>query len=444
MKATAEELLALEDRLVIGERRHKRGEWGDPESEAEVAISWDREFDDYLADASPASIKATPFSWPDPTSIAPRQWLFGYWLLRGELAAVVSPGGLGKSTLLTGITVSLASGRDFLDCYLPEKACRVWLWNLEDGQDELCRQVTACGMHHGLTAADCEDRLYVDSGLDMGLCTAIEGENGFEIVEPVYAALKAEILRRKIDVLVIDPFVSSHAVAENDNMMIDRVAKRWKRLANETNSAIVLVHHTSKSGGREITADSSRGASALVNAARSTLVLNPMTKEDGERFGITETKELRHFVRVDDDKPNRAPPQSAAWFRKASYALGNRDDFDRTDSVGAIERWTPPDPFDGISTRDLYSVQLAINAGNFGANVQAKDWAGQAVAEVIGADLDDKADKARVKSLLRTWTDNGAFAVDPRPTGKGREKPFLIVKDWVDPATLPTSKGGVG
>jgi hypothetical protein len=432
MNSTAEELVALQARIVTGggemhaaDEGFDIGYWGNTEPDRN-------------------KISATPFSWPDPATIPPRQWLFGWWYQRGEITAVVSPGGLGKSMLLAGTAISMASGLDFLKCYLPEKACRVWLWNLEDGRDELARQVTACAMHHGLTAADCEDRLYVDSGLDMGLCTAIEGENGFEIVEPVYAALKAEILRRKIDVLVIDPFVSSHAVAENDNVIIDRVAKRWKRLATETNIAIVLVHHTSKSGGKEITADSSRGASALVNAARSTLVLNPMTKEDGERFGITDKRELRHFVRVDDDKPNRAPPQSAAWFRKASYALGNRDEYGRTDSVGAIERWTPPDPFDGINLRHLYDVQQTIAAGEYGANVQANDWAGQAVAQVIDADLDDPADKSRVKSLLRQWTDNKAFKIETRAVaGRSRKKPYLVVGEAVDPSLLTTSQGGV-
>lgn len=40
-----------------------------------------------------------------------------------------------------------------------------------------------------------------------------------------------------------DPFVSSHEVDENANVLIDKIVKRWKRLAHETRCAIVLVHH---------------------------------------------------------------------------------------------------------------------------------------------------------------------------------------------------------
>lgn len=390
------------------------------------------------------TFEATPFAWPDPKKIPPRRWLFGYWLLRGEITALVAPGGIGKSMLTTGIAMSLASGYDFLERRLPEKKVSVWLWNLEDDRVELERQFSACSMHYGIRPEHCGERLYVDSGLDKELCTAIEDERGFKLLEPVYEALKAELLRRQIDVLVVDPFVSSHRITENDNVMIDKVAKRWKRLATETGCSIVLVHHTKKTGGREIKAEDSRGAVALINAARSTLVLNPMTRDEAEAFGITESEEIKRYVRVDDDKPNRAPPQSAAWFRKASVDLGNSDEFGRTDNIGAIEPWTAPDPFEGIELQDLYEVQMRIDQGEYADNVQAKDWAGKVVAEVIGADVDNKADKSRIKSMLKTWKSNGAFEVDRRPTEKGREKPFLVVKNWVDPATLPALKSGVG
>lgn len=414
-----------------------------------LAESWERELDDYLADAvdpeDRSKIKATPFEWPDPSTIPPRRWLLGYWLLRGEVTLIVAPGGIGKSTFTVGAALSLASGRELLGRPNHEGQCRVWLWNLEDDRDELARQISACGIHHSIGAQDCEGALFVDSGLDMELCTAIEDADGFKIVEPVYAALKEELVKRKIDVLVVDPFVSSHRISENDNMMVDAVGKRWKRLATDTGVSIVLVHHSKKLGGREVRAEDSRGGVSLINVARCTLTLNAMTKEEGEAFGISKTEELRRFIRIDDDKPNRAPPQAAAWFRKASVDLHNSDAYNRTDNVGAIEPWTPPDPFDGISVRDLYEIQLRVNAGEYGENCQAGDWAGYVVAEVIGGDpKNDKADKARVKSLLRQWTENGAFEVDRRPTDKGRSKPFLIVKNMVDPATLPTPQSGVG
>jgi hypothetical protein len=388
-------------------------------------------------------IAATPFAWPSPEKIPPRRWLFGYWLLRGEVTAVIAPGGVGKSTFTTGVSLSLASGIDFLGKALPEGACSTWLWNLEDDQAELDRQVTACGLLHGVGPTECGNRLYVDSGLNMQLCTAIEDGHGFKLIEPVYEAVKAEIETRHIDALIIDPFVSSHEVPENDNQKIDKVAKRWKRLASETGCAIVLVHHTKKMGGREVRAEDSRGAVALINAARSTLVLNPMSKEEAEGFGITDRSEQRRLVRVDDDKPNRAPPESAWWFRKESVDLGNGDGLTPGDNVGAAMPWSPPDPFDGLCARDLYKVQCAIDQDDYGDAVTASDWAGRAVAQALGLNLE--TDKARIKSLLRTWKGTGALKVEHRDLPqKGRKKPFVVVGSWVDPSTLPTLQTGVG
>ena len=396
-------------------------------------------------DEKPPQIRATAFAWPDPANIPRRRWLFGHWLLRGEITAVVAPSGVGKSTITTAIELSLASGTPFLGKDLPEGPRTVWLWNLEDDADELSRQVTACSLRHGMGADECGDRLYVDSGLDQRLCTAIEDSDGFKLVEPVYDSLKAEISKRGIDVLTIDPFVSSHEIDENKNVQIDKVVKRWKQLAKETGCAIVLVHHTKKMGGREVRAEDSRGAVALIAAARVVLTINVMSAEEAERFGISERKERLSYVRIDNDKANRSPPENATWFKKESVDLGNGDGLYPSDHVGAAVPWSPPDPFEGVSVRDLFEVQLRINAGTYGDNIQAKDWAGKVVAEVLGLDLDDKADKNRVKSLLKQWTANGAFEIDRRDDeGKGRDRPYLIVKNMVDPTALPTSASGVG
>jgi hypothetical protein len=43
---------------------------------------------------------------------------------------------------------------------------------------------------------------------------------GATIARPVVDAMVAEIITRKIDVLIIDPFVSCHELPENDNTAI--------------------------------------------------------------------------------------------------------------------------------------------------------------------------------------------------------------------------------
>jgi RecA-family ATPase len=73
----------------------------------------------------------------------------------------------------------------------------------------------------------------------------------------------------KIDVLLIDPFVSCHEVSENDNSAMDMIVKEWGKVADRGNCSVHLIHHTRKSigGEAEVTTDSSRGASSQTDGA---------------------------------------------------------------------------------------------------------------------------------------------------------------------------------
>ncbi|HEX7822735.1 MAG TPA: AAA family ATPase [Sphingobium sp.] len=303
---------------------------------------------------SSPTISATPYLWRDPSTLPLRPWLYGRWFLRGTISGVVAPGGIGKSTMLAGTALAMATGRPLLGKTIWDGPKTVWLWNLEDDLDELSRSIQASAKHFGVTADDVEGRLFVDSGMEgAGLCTATE-QDGFKLLVPVYDALRTEIMARGIDVLIVDPFVSSHEVEENSNSLIDKIAKAWGRVAKDANCVIILVHHTSKAGAGEVTALSARGAVALINACHATLVLNRMDKERAEQLGIPDDERRRYFS-VEDDKHNRAPAEKADWYRLASVDLGNGDhDGDlHGDSVGVAEPWQAPNPFDDVRPRTL-------------------------------------------------------------------------------------------
>jgi hypothetical protein len=404
--------------------------------------------------ADPVTIAASPFRWPDHRSLPRRPWVWGRWLLLGTVSAIVAPGGVGKSSFVASILLSLASGRqEILGQTVWAGPKRVWYWNLEDGLAELEMQLVAASMFHGVAQDACGDRIYLDSGPDGAeLRIAVEDRNGYSIAVPVVEALVAELLARKIDVLIIDPFVSSHGVSENDNSAIDAVVKTWASIAKRAGCAIVLVHHSKKLGNEKVTAESSRGASALVSAARVTLVLNRMDKEESQRFGIAEDKERRRLFTVQDDKANRAPAEDAQWFRLASQNVDNcqglDDPFgDEGDSVGVVTRWTPPDAFEGVTPEHLRRVQSAVDAGNWKESCQAKNWVGKAIADVMGLDADSnaKADRARINTLLRQWISNGALVViEKRCPEKREDKKFVEVGQWAIDGTAPPTKGGAG
>lgn len=372
-------------------------------------------------------VQASPYRWRDPSSIPPRPWVYGRWLLRGTVACVVAPGGSGKSTMLAGTALALASGRGFLGKKVWEGPKRVWLWNLEDDMDELSRSIQAAAIHHEIGAEDVGGRLFVDSGMEgAGLCTAVETDGQFKLLEPIYEALTGEIERRRIDVLIVDPFVSSHEVEENANSKIDKIAKAWGRVAKAANCVIVLVHHTSKAGSSDVTAMSARGAVALINAARSTLVLNRMSDEQAQELGITPEQRGR-YVSVADDKHNRAPAEKADWYELIGVDLGNGVGHHPGDSIAVAVPWTLPDPFDDVTAQHLEQVKQVIDHGEWRESPQSPQWAGHAVAKVLGLNADSKNDKARIKSILRQWINNGALEVDRREDRTRQVRPFIVV-----------------
>lgn len=377
--------------------------------------------------ASASSIMATPYAWREPSELPQREWLLGRWLLRGTVACVIAPGGVGKTTFLTSVAMSLVTGRQLLGKTVWGGPKRVWLWNLEDDSDELARAIQAAAKHHRVAPEDLSG-LHVDSGLDgRTLSTAAIRDGQFHLYEPIFRRLSRELKRRQIDALFLDPFVSSHEVDENDNTRIDRIAKAWARVAREANCSIVLVHHASKNGSGEVTAQSSRGASALVNAARSALVVNRMDEAEAQRLGIM-PDERRRYIRVQDDKANRAPAEAADWFRLVSVNLGNGEP---GDSVGVVEPWSLPDPFDDVSVDDLRSVQDRLAEGEWRENHQAADWVGNLVAAVLEVDVSTASGRARVRAIVDQWIKSGSLKIEERKDANRRARKYVVVGDTV-------------
>jgi AAA domain len=158
-------------------------------------------------------IRATPFLWTEPAALPQREWVYGHHLIRRFISADIAPGGLGKSSLAIIETLAMVTGRPFLGDR-PAGKLRVWLVNLEDPVDELERRIAATALRYEIKPDDIGDRLFVDSGRDTAMAIAIDSREGVQIAAPIVDAIRAEITQKRIDVMIVDPFVASHAVPE--------------------------------------------------------------------------------------------------------------------------------------------------------------------------------------------------------------------------------------
>lgn len=382
------------------------------------------------AAATEPRIVATPYVWTEPDKIPPREFLYGRRLIRKYPTATIAPGGVGKTALEVAEVLSMVSGRPLLGVQTPQ--LRVWLWSLEDPREEMERRVQATAKHYRLTRADIGDRLFLDSGREQPLVIAEAVRNGFVVFRPVVDALVAQLKERAIDVLIIDPFVSCHRVTENDNAAIDAVTKTWASVANDANCAVELVHHVRK-GEQEITVESARGGGSFGDACRMVRVINRMTEQQGQDAGVANHR--LHF-RTYLDKNNLAPPADKSdWYKLVSVDLGNGPLGPNVlggDSIGVVTKWEWPDATKDLTGRDFDKVAAAIRAGNWRADVQAKQWVGRAVAKALAFDLDNRADKAKVKQLLKYWIGTGALVVVEHHTEKRETKEFVEVAEKVE------------
>jgi hypothetical protein len=369
----------------------------------------------------PAAIVATPFTWRAEAEIPARQWLYGKHLLRRFVSVDVAAGGTGKSSVKIGEALAMAAGRNLYGIAVHDGPLKVWLYNLEDPAEESERRIHATAKWFHIAPADVDGRLYVDSGRDQRCVIATETEYGARIAQPVYEQIKTQLLERGIDVLTIDPFVSSHEVSENDNRAIDAVVKAWGRLADECNCSINLVHHVRKGNGAETNADSARGAKALVDAARSVNVFNRMSPDEASLAGIAEDQRGFYF-RVQNDKTNLAPPEKASWYRMNNVSLDNGD------QVGVACPWKWPELFEGISTRHLIAVQKAVEGGEWRADTRSSEWVGFAVATAL--DLDAETSRKRISKLLKEWVANDALVIVEKPDSNRMMRKFVEVGKW--------------
>lgn len=368
--------------------------------------------------------KATPYTWIDTSSLTPRKWLYGRHYIREFVSVTVAPGGVGKSSLTMAEALAMVSGKSILGVPV-ETPLSVWLWNLEDPRDELSRRIQAACQHYELTADDICDRLYVNSGRETELCIAVPGSCGALILMPVIENLVEEMKQNKIDVLIVDPFISSHQVSENDNLAMDDVAKAWGKVAQQANASISLVHHTRKmAGDLEVTAESSRGGKALTDAARDVRALNRMSIEEGKRAGV---ENHRCIFRAYSDKANLAPPaETSDWYILTDVKIRNGD------HVGVVCQWSWPSPLDDLTIDDLKAVQQAIHGKKHRRDVRADDWVGIAIADILNLDLELDEDKEKVKSCLRIWLKTGALKEVSVQDENRKKRKIVEVGEWAD------------
>lgn len=259
-----------------------------------------------------------------------RPWIIDRRAVRQVVSVMISPGGVGKSTLSLQWALAVAG-----DAQLAERLGvrvkqhgSVAVLNAEDPLLEMQRRLAGIAQHFAIDVDALPHKVRLVSGADESLLMlrAINVKGGPQLVETELAKALADYVRRnRLALLIVDPLVEMHDADENNNTHMRAVVGLFRRVAVEADCAVLLIHHTRKAGvdsaGHAGNADSSRGASAVGNASRIVFTLFGMSKHDAERYAVSDSE--RHlYVRIDDAKFNLglASPH-ATWCRRQSVEL---------------------------------------------------------------------------------------------------------------------------
>ena len=397
------------------------------------------DFDDVASDDIPDPHDDAPEAapdWPsvydmfDEASIEPRKWIYGHHYLRSFVSVLASAGGIGKTSLQIVEALAIVTGRPLLGEEVKERT-NVWIVNLEDPLEEIQRRVLASMRQYGISKSEVEGRLFVNAGRDFSLKFGIQTRDGVLPNTKLVEYLCKKIPEKQIGCVFIDPFVGAHSINENDNMAVNAIVAEIRRVADDTKSAIGLVHHIRKGNGEDASIDSVRGAGSLIGAARAARVINRMSADDAAKLGIDEA-EARSIFRVDDGKANLAPPAASAVYRKMEGVK-----IDNGEWIGVCIPYTLPDAFDDISGKDAKAAQrIVADAHTAGEPLressQSKNWVGVPIADMLGIDITEKKGKAKIASILKTWIKTNVLAVeritDPR---QAREVAVVVVGEWI-------------
>ncbi len=366
-------------------------------------------------------LRATPYVTPIATEIPKRQWLHGLHYMRGIVTSTVAPGGFGKTTLSLFEAITMAV-----------KGYRVWYISAEDDRDEIDRRIAAHLKHHGVKPLEYANRLFIDDKASFPFKIAKMSRAGVLFDDAGLAAFEAAIEHDRIDVVILDPFISFHYLPENDTAAMDALVKRLGDIALRHLCCIELSHHVRKPtiGQVEITVYDARGAGAIVNAVRSCRVLNQMSQLAAEVAKIN-PDERTAYIRIDSGKRNMAPPEHARWCRLVNIEIDNGD------RVQALEEWSYP----AHATSDDDKTWLRVVLGNkpYRVSSQAEDWLGKPVATRFNRSVEVKGDIKWINKLLSRWQTEGMIKQEQRPDENRTPRPYWVLGDSAKPDEPSTS-----
>ena len=234
----------------------------------------------------------------------------------GAVTVINAHGGTGKSLLALKASIHIALGLPILGAntnggkvaYMsledPEPVFRTRLYSIANNmQDEVSPRMDEL----------LQKLMFINR---YGLATFMATANAGKIVETKIPNDLISLLKNNdIKCLIVDTFVRTNSLNENDNSQMGLLLSLFEKIAKEAECAVILIHHQPKGAGNAGYA--ARGASAITDNARSVLLLEKVSSKDVGKFADENIKTAvteNRLVRVTHTKHNYSAGHPEQYF----------------------------------------------------------------------------------------------------------------------------------
>lgn len=234
----------------------------------------------------------------------------------GAVTLINAHGGTGKSLLALKMAIHITLGISILGAVTNGE--KVAYMSLEDSEDILRRRIYKLIQDLSKEVQDrlqeLNDRLMFIDGYGKEMHVAQYNQNNVKITGIVKKLI--ELLKKEnIKTLFVDTFIRSHTLNENDNGQMGAVLVAFEKIATEARCAVILLHHLPK--GSENKSYAARGASAITDNARSSILLERVDSRDESKFSESNVKTAvieGRLVRVTHTKHNYSAGHPEQYF----------------------------------------------------------------------------------------------------------------------------------
>lgn len=271
-------------------------------------------------------------TWQSPKAITNEEWQHSRLhqdciiqdLFYADLALLVAPGGVGKTTFLLFLLVHVVLGLPFMGRDIKRKS-KVLFVTAEDSREILIARLRNICAGMGLTHSQIDivrrDILIADVSGSTFKLTMIVGD----VVTPSLQV--DEIINQyekdELSIVVFDPLVSFGVGESRVNDSEQGLVTAARIIRNKLNCCVLYVHHTGKSNARESTIDqySGRNGSAAPDGSRMVFVMQPLNQAEWKKQTNTELLDSESGLIFNPAKLTYTKPQEPIYLKRSGYSF---------------------------------------------------------------------------------------------------------------------------